>query len=66
MARYFHSYPHLPKKHNYSKLFNDEDKAKLMYNRDMAFRSFVDSAPNMSLANLYTIYKGGAVQLQLF
>jgi len=38
--RYFR---HLPKKENYSKLFNDDDKGKLMYSYNPQFRDFVDN-----------------------
>ena len=32
---------YLPKREDYSKLFNDEDKGKLLYARDAKFRDFV-------------------------
>jgi hypothetical protein len=38
--RYF---KHFPKKEDYSKLFNDNDKGKLMYKYNPQFRDFVDN-----------------------
>lgn len=34
---------YLPKKENYAKLFNDDDKGKLLFARDGKFRDFVNN-----------------------
>ena len=68
MARYTHNYPQVRKRRiDYSKLFNIEVAAKARYNRDMNFRSFVESKRdmNLSLADLYTAYTNGGLQLSL-
>ena len=75
MARYYHSYPrHYKKRPNYANLFNDNGiKAKMLYNKDMAFRRFViewnaDEPELMgwTLTDFYMAYKNGkSVQLKL-
>lgn len=60
------------KKPNYSKLFdNDEDKAKMLYNKDMNFRIFVqewngDDAELIGwpLVDFYKAYTKGGYQLE--
>lgn len=34
---------YLPKREDYSKLINDDDKGKLLYTRSAEFRNFVDN-----------------------
>ena len=71
--RYIHAYPqNRKKKPDYSELFNEEDKAKMEYNRDMTFRRFVNEwncdAPELmgwSLLDFYRAYKKNYVQLAL-
>ena len=70
MARFNHRT--LPKRHNYSTLFGEEERAKMAYNRDTAFRKFVAEwnidAPELigwSLVQFYNAYKCGAVQLSI-
>ena len=74
MSRHYRSYPvNAPKKQNYHKLFTLEDEAKLAYNRDMAFRYFVNEwhaeIPELmgwELTDFYCHYKFGRVaQLSL-
>lgn len=68
MARYTHNWPGIPKKRRgYSNLFNnEEDKARLAYNKDMAFRKFVNEwntdIPELlswSLVDFYRAYNDG-------
>jgi hypothetical protein len=54
---------YLPKKMDYSKLFNADDQARLAYNSDMRFRDFVENwdkdNPNLfgwSFADFYRVY----------
>ena len=55
---------YLPKKENFAALFNnDDDKAQMLYNRDMCFRDFVlnwdNGNPNLlgwTLADFYRAY----------
>ena len=58
------------KKQDYSKLFNDEDKAQLLYFRDAEFRKYVDKntddTQTISFGDLYRAYQWGGVQLSLF
>lgn len=71
MSRYFHTFPKTYKrKSDYSKLFNEEDKAKMQYNKDMKFRKFVSEwqadAPELmgwSLLDFYRAYQNNGVQL---
>lgn len=71
MSRYYHTLPKTYKrKPNYSKLFNEEDKAKMQYNNDMKFRQFVSEwqcdAPELlgwSLLDFYRAYQKNGVQL---
>ena len=71
MSRYFHTFPKAYKrKPDYSKLFNEEDKAKMQYNKDMKFRQFVSEwqadAPELmgwSLLDFYRAYQNNGVQL---
>ena len=71
MSRYYHTFPKTYKrKPDYSKLFNDEDKAKMQYNKDMKFRKFVNEwqadAPELmgwSLLDFYRAYQNNGVQL---
>lgn len=71
MSRYFHTFPKTCKrKPDYSKLFNEEDKAKMQYNKDMKFRHFVSEwqadAPELmewSLLDFYRAYQNNGVQL---
>jgi hypothetical protein len=73
MSRYYHTFPHQYKrKPDYSKLFNGEDKAKMEYNRNMDFRSFVQNwntdMPELlawSLLDFYKAYKNNGFQLTL-
>ena len=73
MARYLHTFPMVPRKrHQYTKLFNREDKAIMEYKRNMAFRSFVNdwnnNVPEMmgwSITQFYDAYQKGNVQLTL-
>jgi hypothetical protein len=51
-------------------LFNEEDKAKMQYNKDMKFRKFVNEwqadAPELmgwSLLDFYRAYQNNGVQL---
>ena len=63
-------YRHTEKKQNYSKLFNAEDNAQLLYFRDAAFRKFVDEnsddTQEIRFAELYDRFRGVGVQLSLF
>jgi hypothetical protein len=71
MSRYYHTFPKTYKrKPDYSKLFNEEDKAKMQYNKDMKFRQFVSEwqsdAPELmgwSLLDFYRAYQNNGVQL---
>lgn len=71
MSRYLHTFPRVCKKRqNYSKLLNKEDKAKMQYNRDMAFRKFVAEwnadVPELmgwSLDDFYKAYQQNGLQL---
>lgn len=74
MARYYHTFPnHRKPKQKFSALFNnDEDKAKMAYNSDMAFRRFVDTFdlgnPDLfgwTLVDFHRAYNRGGVQLTL-
>lgn len=73
MSRYYHTFPHQRKcKPDYAKLFNEEEKIKMEYNKDMAFRSFVQNwnadVPELlgwSLADFYKAYKNNGYQLTL-
>lgn len=58
-------YRRFAKKQNYSKLFTPEEEAKLAYNTNMRFRQFANERTG-KLADLYTIYKQGGLQLKLF
>lgn len=69
MARYIHTFP---KRHQYSKLFNTEDKAIMEYKRNMAFRNFVNNwntdvseMMGWSITQFYNAYQKGNVQLTL-
>lgn len=60
------------KKHDFSKLFNKDDEAKMAYNEDMLFRIFVrewhKDAPELlswTLTDFFTAYNDGAYQLEL-
>lgn len=72
MAYHAFSYRH-KKRHNYSVLFNNnEDKAKLAYNKDMGFRKFVQTFdtenPELlgwSLADFHRQYLKNGYQLSL-
>ena len=52
---------YLPKKENYSKLFNEDDRAKLEYHRNSDFRDFVENwdkdNPNLLGWTLTDFYK---------
>lgn len=69
--RYTHTYPHnRKKKPDYSILFNEEDKAKIEYNKNMSFRKFVAEwnadVPELmgwSLLDFYRAYQKNGVQL---
>lgn len=71
--RYTRTYPTIRKNRiDYSVLFTCEDKAKLEYNKNMAFRRFVnewhaDEAELMgwNLVDFYTAFVGGGHQLTL-
>ena len=73
MARYYHAY--LQKRRprpNHAKLFNEEDKARMEYNRNMDFRSFVlnwnTDVPELmawSLLDFHKAYKNNGLQLTL-
>jgi hypothetical protein len=74
MARYYHTFPHHRKpKQRFSALFNnEEDKAKLAYNKDMAFRQFVQTFdidnPELlgwSMVDFYRKYKSTGYQLTI-
>lgn len=71
MARYYHTFPaYTKKRQNYSILFNEEDKARLAYNRDLRFQSYANrlhsEMPELSLKALYNAYKSGTpIQLSL-
>lgn len=73
MSRYYHAFPPTRKRQKYSALFNnDEDKAKLAYNKDMEFRRFVQcydiDNPTLfgwTLADFFTAYKKSGWQLSL-
>ena len=73
MSRYYHTYPHKRRpRPNYAKLFNEEDKAKMEYNRNIDFRSFVQNwnidmpeLLNWSLLDFYKAYKNNGYQLTL-
>ena len=58
------------KKQDYSKLFTEEEKAKLLYFENHDFRMFVYSHDEhdsvLSLTDLYKIYTEGSMQLSLF
>ena len=66
------NYRHYPKtkKQDYSKLFTEEEKAKLEYFENHDFRMFVYSHDEhdsgLSLTELYKIYTEGSMQLSLF
>lgn len=54
---------YLPKKENYAKLFNDDDKGKLLFARDGKFRDFVNNwdkdNPNLlgwTIGQFYSAY----------
>ena len=69
--RYYHTFPRTCKrKPKCTKLFNESDKAKMEYNKDMVFRRFVSEwqadAPELlgwSLLDFYHAYKENGVQL---
>lgn len=72
--RYIHTYPAVCKKRmqNYAKLFSDAENAKLLYNRDMNFRKFVNEWQpecvellSWSLEDFYRQYKKSDRTLQL-
>ena len=74
MARYYHTFPYKRKKQQkYSAIFNnEEDKAKLAYNKDMEFRRFVQvfdtDNPNLfawTLVDFYREYKKNGYQLSI-
>lgn len=70
--RKFRYQPNAPKKQDYSKLFNDEDNAQLLYFHDAKFRKFVDEkvddVQTIPFGALYRAYEfeNCAVQLSLF
>ena len=71
MARHYHAYRQW-RKPDFSKMLNKEDKARMEYNKDMAFRSFVltwnTDVPELlgwSLADFYKAYKNNGYQLTL-
>lgn len=71
MARHYHAYRQR-REPDFSKLLNKEDKARMEYNKDMAFRSFVltwnTDVPELlgwSLADFYEAYKNNGYQLRL-
>ena len=71
MARHYHAYRQW-RRPDFSKLLNKEDKARMEYNKDMAFRSFVltwnTDVPELlgwSLADFYEAYKNNGHQLSL-
>lgn len=74
--RYFcnvmRNYRHYPKtkKQDYSKLFTEEEKAKLEYFENHEFRMFVyeqdERKTGLSLTELYKVYTNGSLQLSLF
>ena len=67
--RNYHYHPKT-KKQDYSKLFTDEEKAKLEYFESHDFRMFVyeqdERKTGLSLAELYKVYTEGSMQLSLF
>lgn len=73
MARYARAYPQVRKKRiDYSVLFTCEDRAKLEYNKNTAFRKFVkewnaddEQLLGWSLADFYTAFVRGGHQLTL-
>lgn len=58
------------KKENYSKLFTDAEKAKLLYFESREFREFVyaydANCPNTPLESVYRAYQTDKLQLSLF
>lgn len=66
------NYRHYPKtkKQDYSKLFTEEEKAKLLYFESHDFRIFVygqdERKTGLSLTELYKVYTEGSMQLSLF
>lgn len=71
MARHYHAYRQW-RRPDFSKMLNKEDKARMEYNKDMAFRSFVltwnTDVPELlgwSLADFYDAYKNNGRQLTL-
>ena len=64
MSRYYHTFPY-QRKRSHASLFNEEDKAKLAYNRDLKFQLFANELhnemPELSLKDLYIAYKNGNV-----
>lgn len=63
-------YPKKEKKQDYSKLFTNTEKAKLLYFESHEFRMFVyahdDNHTNIPLEQLYEMYNEGSLQLSLF
>lgn len=70
MSRYYHTFPKSYKrKPDYSKLFNESDKAKLEYSKNMDFRRFVltwnNDMPELlgwTLLDFYKAYQSGGYQ----
>ena len=70
--KYRHSWTSANKhRRGYFKLFNEEDNARLAYNKDMAFRTFVNEwnadMPELmswSLKDFYRAYQSRCVQLR--
>ena len=58
------------KKQDYSKLFTEDEKAKLEYFENHDFRMFVyeqdERKTGLSLTELYKVYTEGSMQLSLF
>ena len=58
------------RKQDYSKLFTDTEKAKLLYLESHEFRQFVydfdNRYPNTPLEDVYKVYSEGSLELSLF
>lgn len=67
MARYLHSFPPIKKKRRgYANLITAEEKAKMQYQRDMAFKEFVNRNNEVakSYADHYKAYTQKYTQLE--
>lgn len=63
-------YRNTEKKQDYSKLFTDKERAKLLYFESHEFRQFVydfdNRYPNTPLEDVYKVYSEGSLELSLF